>query len=73
VSRVIHLDIEPATAKTCGRVTAGGRWDHCPFVTTSSEPHRYRCAVFSTWVTLRTRGNQLLRWRECIEAEVKDG
>lgn len=74
VTRSIRLPIAPAGPKTCGKDAPAGRYDRCPFSRWSREPSdAWRCLVFRPAEAIQLRGGRLLRWPECIAAEVEDG
>lgn len=79
MSRTIRLPIVPATATTCG----DGSGKFCPMLRTSHMGSRWHCHIFrqnpkDKWPDeLETddgsESGWLLRWPECIAAEVEDG
>ena len=68
MTRSIHLTIAPATATTCG----DGSGQFCPMLRYARFGAEERCAIFHIGEDLEAPAGWLLRWPECIAAEVKE-
>ncbi len=68
MTRSIRLPIAPATAATCGTTSPTNR---CGLVRAASNLAGWTCAVFKPSFFLAEKRARLLRWPECIAAEVE--